>query len=387
MCSWKTEESSLAPSKNQSMNSAKLNKIILVASIIVIVAALASLSPKISHALRAARAPKIEGAWQGTLQIQQASLRGVLKIAKTHGDYHAAFDSIDQRLTDIPVSKFVYDYPMVRAELSSLGATYEAKVDSAGRQMSGDWKQRGVNVPLTLERTATPYQMAEPMAESDYQAGSGAQGAWQGTLQAGPMSLRLRFRIGANADGAWRAEMDSVDQGVTALAASSASFNAPTVKMNFNQIGGAFQGDLNADQSQLAGTWTQGGQTFPLKLERPKPEAAPAPESEADYSYASPAELQGHWRGTLAIQTVKLRIVFNIAKKPDATYTATLDSPDQGGGHVPSSSVKFDAPKAHLEWNGIAASYDGELKDGKLDGTFTQGGARIPLALQRDTAQ
>jgi len=369
------------------MNSAKLNKIILVASIILIVAALASLSPKIYHAIRAARAPKIEGAWQGTLQIQQASLRGVLKIGKTNGVYHATLDSIDQRLAGIPVSKFVYDYPMVRAELSSLGATYEAKLDSSGRQMAGDWKQGGVTVPLTLERTDTPWQMAGPMAESDYQAGSGPQGAWQGTLQAGAMSLRLKFRIGPNADGAWRAEMDSVDQGVTALAASSASFDAPTVKVNFNQIGGSFQGDLNADQSQLAGTWTQGGQTFPLKLERAKAEAAPAPESEADYAYTSQTELQGHWRGTLAIQTVKLRIVFHIAKKPDATYTATLDSPDQGGGHVPSSSVTFAAPKAHLEWNGIAATYDGELKDGKLDGTLTQGGAQLPLVLQRDTAQ
>ena len=184
-----------------------------------------------------------------------------------------------------------------------------------------------------------------------------------------------------------RAEMDSVDQGVTALAASSASFDAPTVKVNLNQIGGSFQGDLSADKSQLAGSWTQGGQTFPLKLERAKPEAAPAPETEADYSYASPAELQGHWRGTLAIQAVNLRIVFNIARKADATYTATLDSPDQGAGRVPASSVACDAPKAYLEWNGIAAAFDGELKDGRLDGTFTQGGARIPLVLQRDASK
>jgi hypothetical protein len=272
MCWWKTREMSLAPSKNESMNSAKLNKIILLVSILLIVAALASMSPRIYHAIRAARAPKIEGAWQGT-------------------------------------------------------------------------------------------------------------------LQAGPMSLRLKFRFGANAGGALRAEMDSVDQGVTALAASSASFDAPTVKVNFNQIGGSFQGDLSADKSQLAGSWTQGGQTFPLKLERAKPEAAPAPETEADYSYASPAELQGHWRGTLAIQAVNLRIVFNIARKADATYTATLDSPDQGAGRVPASSVACDAPKAYLEWNGIAAAFDGELKDGRLDGTFTQGGARIPLVLQRDASK
>ncbi len=369
------------------MNSAKLNKIILVVSILLIVAALASLSPKIYHAIRAARAPNIEGAWQGTLQIQQASLRGVLKIGKSNGLYHATLDSIDQRLADIPVSKLVYDYPTVTAELPSLGASYEGKVDPAGRQMSGTLKQANLKLPWTLQWTATPDKIPEPMAESDYQPGSAAQGAWQGTLRAGPIPLRLNFRIGANADGACRAEMDSVDQGVTALAASSASFDAPTVKVNFNQIGGAFQGDLSADQSQLAGTWTQGGKTFPLTLKRAKPGDAPAPESEADYAYTSQAELQGHWRGTLAVQSVKVRVVFNIAKMPEDAYTATLDSPDQGGGHVPASSVACAAPKVHLEWSGIAAAYDGELKDGKLDGTFTQAGVPIPLVLQRDASK
>jgi hypothetical protein len=96
----------------------------------------------------------------------------------------------------------------------------------------------------------------------------GIEGAWQGTLQAGPASFRLRFKISANAGGAWRAELDSLDQGVNGIAATSASFDAPIVKLSFNQIGGTFQGDLSADKTQLTGDWTQSGQTFPLKLER-----------------------------------------------------------------------------------------------------------------------
>ncbi|HXR07821.1 MAG TPA: hypothetical protein VN765_10860 [Candidatus Acidoferrum sp.] len=249
------------------MNSAKLNKTILIILAIVIVAALAALTPKVYHAIRVAHAPKIEGAWQGTVTAGPSSLRGVLKIAKSNGVYHVTVDSIDQRTADIPATKFVYDYPAVTVELAP-GVSYEGKVDPAGKQMSGTWKQAGLNLPLTLQWTATPDKIPELMTPSDYQAGPGAQGAWQGTLQAGPTSLRLRLRIGANAEGAWRAEMDSVDQGVNGIAATSASFDAPTVKLNFNQIGGSFQGDLNGDKSQLAGTWTQGGQTFPLKLER-----------------------------------------------------------------------------------------------------------------------
>lgn len=249
------------------MNSAKLNKIVLIVSILVIVAALAALSPKVYHAVRVAHAPGIEGAWQGAVSTGQNSLRGVLKIVKTNGVYHATVDSIDQRVADIPVSNFVYDYPKVTVELAP-GVTYEGEVDSAGKKMTGTWKQAGVDLPLTLQWTATPDKIPEPMKPSQYQAGPGAQGSWQGTLQAGPASFRLKFRIGSSADGACHAELDSVDQGVNGIAATSASFDAPTVKLSFNQIGGSFQGDLSADKTQLDGNWMQSGQTFPLKLER-----------------------------------------------------------------------------------------------------------------------
>ena len=61
------------------MNSAKLNKTIFIISVIVIVAALAALTPKVYHAIRVAHAPKIEGAWQGTVTAGPSSLRGVLR--------------------------------------------------------------------------------------------------------------------------------------------------------------------------------------------------------------------------------------------------------------------------------------------------------------------
>jgi hypothetical protein len=291
-------------------------------------------------------------------------------------------DSIDQRLPDIPVSKIEYDYPAVTVELASLGANYVAKLDAGGKVLAGDWKQGKSSMPLTLDRTLTPDKISEPMAESDYQAGAGPQGAWQGALQVNGVSLRLKLRFGTNSDGTWQAEMDSVDQGAKALVASSVDFDAPTVKVKFSQIGGAFEGDLDAARNHLDGTWTQVGKEFPLKLARG--DAAPeAAGSEEDYEFTNPTEMQGHWWGTLVINTTKLRIVFHIAKAPGPSYTATLESPDQGGGRVPASSASSEGTKIHLEWKALGASYDGELQDGRLDGTFTQAGVAIPLKMER----
>jgi hypothetical protein len=363
------------------MNSGK--KIALIGGILALVAALVFVLPPIYHAVQRARAPLLTGAWQGTIHLPQASLRCVLKIARSNGVYHATLDSIDQRLADISVSKIEYDYPTVTVELSSLGANYVAKLDATGKQMVGDWKQAKMTFPLTLERTANPDKISEPMAESDYQPGAGPQGAWQGALQINGVSLRLKFRFGTNSDGTWRGEMDSVDQGVKALVASSVEFDAPTVKVKFSQIGGAFEGDLDAPRNHLDGTWTQVGKEFPLKLARgdTAPEAAA---SEEDYEFTSPTEMQGHWWGTLVIKTTKLRIVFHIAKAPGPSYTAALESPDQGGGRVPASSASSEGTKIHLEWKALGASYDGELQDGRLEGTFTQAGMTMPLKMERN---
>jgi hypothetical protein len=369
------------------MNTAKLKTAALVVVILAVLAGLALLVPKIFHAVRQARAPRIVGAWEGSVQANEIQLRVVLKIARSNGVYSATADSIDQRVADIPVSKLVYDYPSLVAEFQGLGGNYVAKLDSLGKEMSGTFKTPNGSLPLVLKFTTNPDKIGEAMAESDYKGGTGPQGAWQGTLQAGGMALRLNFKIGTNADGTYRAEMDSVDQGVTGMPASSVSFDAPAVKVEFKQIRGTFQADLSADNSQFKGTWTQMGKTFPLTVDRAKADAAQPAESEKNYAYTSKSDFQGHWQGTLAIKQMKLRLVFNVARLPDATYAATMDSLDQGARSIPATTVDYTAPKAHLEWAGIGATFDGQIQNGKLNGTFTQGGQKIPLVLQRDAAR
>src|SRR5690606_1346548 len=46
-------------------------------------------------------------------------------------------------------------------------------------------------------------------------------GAWLGTLQAGPMQLRLVFHLTRQADGTYRGALDSPDQGAQGIPASA----------------------------------------------------------------------------------------------------------------------------------------------------------------------
>lgn len=104
-------------------------------------------------------------------------------------------------------------------------------------------------------------------------------GTWQGTLNPGK-ELRLVFNISNANAGALAAMMYSIDQGAQGMPASAVTFQGTTLRMTLAGIGGAFEGQMSADGSSIAGNWTQGGKSLPLTLVRAKPETAwkiPAP--------------------------------------------------------------------------------------------------------------
>jgi pimeloyl-ACP methyl ester carboxylesterase len=94
-------------------------------------------------------------------------------------------------------------------------------------------------------------------------------GSWQGRLNAGGASLRLRFHVAQDDDGALTATMDSPDQGATGLPLSGVKLDGRTLTLRLpGAAPGTYRGTLADDGQTLEGTWRQSGQTFPLDLTR-----------------------------------------------------------------------------------------------------------------------
>lgn len=93
-------------------------------------------------------------------------------------------------------------------------------------------------------------------------------------------------------------------------------------------------------------------------------------------------EIVGQWNGTLEVQGIKLRLVFNVAKTQNG-YETTLDSPDQGAKDIPFTNTIFENSKVKFEIPQVI-EYTGELQDGKIVGTFKQSGLSIPLTLEKN---
>ena len=106
---------------------------------------------------------------------------------------------------------------------------------------------------------------------------AGLAGDWEGTLDTGAGTLRLALHVTRTDDGLYLGKLVSVDQGGAEIPLGKAAVDNRSVSLEFPLVNGTFKGELSADGSQLAGTWSQGA-PLPLTFKRTgKPPAEETP--------------------------------------------------------------------------------------------------------------
>ena len=203
-------------------------------------------------------------------------------------------------------------------------------------------------------------------------------GDWQGTLNAGGAQLRLVLHVAAAKDGGLTATLDSVDQGANGIPVSAISLKDSKLNLTVESVHGTYEGTVNKDATAIDGTWSQ-GQSLELNFKRAPAQAVVAPRP------APPSEIDGAWMGTLDAGAVKLRILFKIVNTQDG-LTATMQSPDQSPVWIPATSVTRSGSSISIGLNGIGATFEGKIAADRdsIDGTFTQMGHALPLAVTRE---
>ena len=91
----------------------------------------------------------------------------------------------------------------------------------------------------------------------------------------------------------------------------------------------------------------------------------------------------GAWEGAVGDAGQALRLRVRLTNGADGLATGTLVSVDQGGREAPIDAVVQMGSKLRLIISPIRATYDGELKDGQLVGTWRQGRGATALTLKR----
>jgi uncharacterized protein len=206
----------------------------------------------------------LDGDWAGTLQAGEAALHLVLHISKSpDGSLRATIDSLDQGVYGIEVSSFTKKDSILSLGVSSVGVSYEGKISADHHSIEGIWTQGSNSLPLVFRRQASGAGARKPA-----DAVSSAEGVWQGALQANGMRLRLQLHVTHADQDELVAALDSPDQGVSGLPATQVSQKGAAFHFEIPEVGGVYDGTLNAAKNAIAGSWTQNEVTQALEFQR-----------------------------------------------------------------------------------------------------------------------
>lgn len=217
------------------------------------------------------------------------------------------------------------------------------------------------------------------------QESNSAAGHWEGAIILPGTELAIRVDLEKSAE-AWTGSIDIPAQALRGFTLGRVSVQDTAVSFNMPGIPGdpKFAGTLAPDAKTISGDFTQGGQTFPFKLER---KAKPASTSgETPGKGVSGKGLVGHWQGSLKPTPVmELRLVLEITNVHGGTLSGALISVDQGNARIPLTTLTEKEGVVHLETKSVGGTFDGKLSaDGsEIVGEWKQGGGTLPLIFKR----
>jgi hypothetical protein len=202
-------------------------------------------------------------------------------------------------------------------------------------------------------------------------------GHWVGTIE-GP-GIGVEVDLGRQGDG-WRGTISIPVQLTKGLPLSDLVVKGSSVEFAITGAPGdpRFKGELSKDGKTIPGTFSQGGGSVPLTLTwKGEPRFAGVQKNPAVSK-----GLLGTWEGALDVQGKSLRLVLSLANSPDGA-TGRLVSLDQSNFEMPVTTIAEEKSRLKLTVDMVSGGFEGEIKGDEISGTWTQGGASLPLTFKR----
>ena len=205
-------------------------------------------------------------------------------------------------------------------------------------------------------------------------------GHWEGSIEVPGQPLKIEIDLQKSGEK-WEGTIAIPAQNLKGFPLSAIAVQGETVSFGLSGVPGNpnFKGNLSKDAKSLAGEYSQGGGTMAFAVTRtgdakiePPPKSTPITK-----------EFEGSWEGALDVNGTILRLVFKLSNGTGAGATGTLVSLDQGGVEIPVTAVVQTGSHLKVLVQSIVGTYEGDLKDGQLTGTWMQGPGTLPLVLKR----
>ncbi len=103
---------------------------------------------------------------------------------------------------------------------------------------------------------------------------------------------------------------------------------------------------------------------------------------------AQTADVAGHWEGSVVAPGQPLVVMVDL-EQTDGGWSGTIDIPAQGAVDLPLSGVAVEGETVRFTISRVPGepTFEGTLADGAITGEFSQGPARLPFRLGRETVE
>jgi hypothetical protein len=311
------------------------------------------------------------GTWQGKLVINPSTQLTVQFIVTrdAKNKYAAVLNAPDgASLQNVAVDAVGLNDGKVTFAVGEVSGSYEGILK--GKKIAGKWTQNGSAFDLTLAQTVKATIPAETMAQ--------LAGPWNGVLtipkSKQKLNLVISFREDSTSDSGIGATIDSPDQAVMGVPATSVSLQGGILRFGLMRPKMSFKGKLVGGQLLGSWSWTH-DENIPFTLKKGKLQTAGLG---VDKSLRE--KLNGNWYGKYS-NGIGMALRFKDEK--NGTLSAFLDSPYEGRHDVPITAVSLNAGKLTLRMDGVEASFSGVLKPNAIDGKFFAAGQGRSLTFAR----
>lgn len=213
-------------------------------------------------------------------------------------------------------------------------------------------------------------------------------GKWEGAVEFGKIKIGMVLKIVKTPAGKVAVSMDIPDQGQKDIPIAAILFNNPSVRMEIDEFGAAYKGELSADRNQIVGGFDEGpgGRPIALSFKRSNQPDVPEPTQVFTFGKGEATDIRGYWKGSMTpFPGMSLTVGLSIGRIPDGTYKVAMDVPEQGAKGIRASSVTATNNTATIQWQLFQAVFDAKLSpDGKsLEGKWAQMGKTNAVTFQR----
>ena len=207
------------------------------------------------------------GHWEGPIHAPFGEMNIQIDLAKNaNGDLAGTFSNAARNLKGFPLAQVAVEDRSVRLLLNATsgGGVFEGILD--GASLSGEFitAEGGYRVPFKLVRTGDA--RFEPPSKSA-PIGAELEGSWNGAMDINGVHLRLVLTLANQPAGASSGKLVDLDQALE-VPITKIVQNGSSLVFDLKSVGASYSGSLNAEGSELAGTYTEGTAAIPVIFRR-----------------------------------------------------------------------------------------------------------------------